>query len=425
MAFAALTQDQLLDLIRKIFPADYVVTIETEGEGRGWDVFVQQAAQLSRDATAINTTTQAYYLRYHSSQTDAPASGGVKATGQISLTRSPPLAGDIVLSQGTLVSSFQKNIRGQWVEGPVFELLADVTLPAGSTSAVVAQVQCTREGYQGNLPANRISEFTLLGRAYIEGASVTAANTIQDQGIPDRFTEAMVGRYIEFVTGSNATTYPRKILAVSRGTVSVITVDGPALTFPDTANIRVLEYADLNISIDQPDPTENGKNAFLDAIGRDRNTGRVSGEPDDAYRLRLSYLADIISPGAIDRICARILSPFGIHYRILETRDPNGLWGFVYDLDPYDYGSISTGNVMLGSVCGLVRFFVILVGVGNQGEFGAPYDATNSPNPNAWDEMFFDGSPVEYLSTIGALYDAVEAARAAGICWQLILDPSL
>ncbi len=425
MAFSPLTQDQLLDLIRKIFPADYVVTIETEGDGRGWDVFVQQAAQMARDAEAINTTTQAYYLRYHSSQTDAPASGGVKATGQITLTRSPPLAGDIVLSQGTLVSSFQKNVRGQWIEGPVFELLANVTLPAGSTSAVTAQVQCTREGYQGNLPANRISEFTLLGRAYIEGASVTAANTIQDQGIPDRFTEAMVGRYIEFVTGSNATTYPRKILAVSRATVSVITVDGPALTFPDTANIRVLEYADLNISVDQPDPTEHGKNAFLDAIGRDRNTGRVSGEPDDAYRLRLSYLADIISPGAIDRICARILSPFGIHYRILETRDPNGLWGFILDIDPFDYGTITDGQILLNEVCGSVRFFLILVGTGNQGEFGAPYDATNSPNPNAWDEMFLDGQPVEYLTAVGALYDAVEAARAAGICWDLVLDPSL
>lgn len=425
MSFVPLTKDQLLDLIRKIFPADYVVTIEQEGDGRGWDVFAQQAEQLSRAAQAIDTTTQAYYLRYHSTETNLPSSGGVKATGQVTLTRSPPLAGDINLSLGTLISSFQKNVQGKWIEGPIFQLMSDVTLPAGSTSPVTANVQCVREGYQGNMPAGRLSEFTLLGRALVEGASITAANTIQDQGIPDRFTEAMVGRYIEFLSGANATTYPRKILTAVQGTTTTITVDGPALTFPDTANIRVLEYADLNIAVEQQAATTGGKNAFLDAIGRDRNMGRVAGESDDAYRLRLSYLSDIISPGAIERICARILSPLGIPYRILETRDPNGLFGFIYDLDPFDYGTISDGQVLLSSICGSVRFFLVMVGLGNQGEFGAPYDATNSPNPNAWDEMFFDGEPVEYLSTLAALYRAVDAARAAGICWELLLDPTL
>lgn len=425
MAFLPLTQEQLLDLVRKIFPADYVVPIETEAEGRGWDVFAQQAAQFARVAEAIDTTTQAYYLRYHSTQTSAPAAGGVQATGTVELTREPPLSGDIVLSAGTLLSTYQLNARGVITEGPIFSLVSDVTLPAGSMTAVTANIQCTRQGYQGNVPAGRVTGFTLLGRALIEGAEVLTANTVRDQGVPDRFTEAMIGRYVEFTSGANSTTYPRKITNVNRTTTTTITVDGPALTFPDTANVRVLEYEDLNIVVDQPTETSGGKNAFLDATGRDRNIGRASGESDDAYRLRLSYLDDTISPGAIERICARILSPYGIRYRLLETRDINGLWGFVYDLDPYDYGTIASGQVMLGAVCGLVRFFVILVGPGNQGDFGAPYDATNSPNPNAWDEMFFDGEPVVYLNVIAALYDAVEQARAAGVCWQLILDQDL
>lgn len=415
-----------MDLVRKIFPADYVVPIESEAEGRGWDVFAQQAAQLARVAQAIDTTTQAYYLRYHSTQTNDPASGGVQATGTVELTREPPLSGDIVLSEGTLLSSQQLNARGVLTEGPIFSLVSSVTLPAGSMGTVAADIQCTRQGYQGNLPANRVTGFTLLGRALVEGASVLTANTVRDQGVPDRFTEAMIGRYVEFTSGLNSTTYPRKILEVNRGSsTTTITVDGPALVFPDTANVRVLEYDDLNIVVAQPAPTEGGKNAFLDAIGRDRNIGRVPGELDDAYRLRLSYLDDTISPGAIDRICARILSPYGIRYRILETRDPNGLWGFVYDLDPFDYGTITDGQVLLSEVCGAVRFFLVLVGVGNQGEFGAPYDATNSPNPNAWDEMFFDGYPVEYLSVLGALYSAIDAARAAGVCWELMLEPDL
>lgn len=425
MAFLPLTQDQLLDLVRKIFPADYVVPIETEAEGRGWDVFAQQAAQLARVAEAIDTTTQAYYLRYHSTQTNAPAAGGVQATGTVELTREPPLSGDLVLSAGTLLSSYQLNARGVITEGPIFSLTSDVTLPAGSMSAVTAGIQCTRQGYQGNVPAGRVTGFTLLGRALIEGASVLTANTVRDQGVPDRFTEAMIGRYIEFTSGANSTTYPRKITNVNRTTTTTIMVDGPALTFPDTANVRVLEYEDLNIVVEQPDETSGGKNAFLDATGRDRNIGRASGESDDAYRLRLSYLDDTISPGAIERICARVLSPYGIHYRILETRDPNGLWGFVYDLDPLDYGSILDGQVLLAEVCGSVRFFLVLVGIGNQGEFGAPYDATNSLNPNAWDEMFFDGYPVGYVDLMGALYSAIDAARAAGVCWELISDPSL
>jgi hypothetical protein len=134
-----------------------------------------------------------------------------------------------------------------------------------------------------------------------------------------------------------------------------------------------------------------------------------------------------VSPGAIQRICARILSPLGINWALKETRDPSGLIGRVWDFHAFDYGTISDGVVLL-SLGDSTRFFVLCVGFGNQGEFGMPYDA---PYPsNAYDAPgpalnFYDGFPVTYYAAIAALWAMVNAARAAGIHWVLVRDPSL
>jgi len=162
---------------------------------------------------------------------------------------------------------------------------------------------------------------------------------------------------------------------------------------------------------------------------------RVAGESDAVYRQRILDVADIISPGAIERICNRILSPYGIGFRLKETRDPAGLFGHIFDIDnssiqrsrsALDFGSLGDGSVLLSEVCGAVRFFIICVGPSGLGEFGAPYDATvNLPNPNALDVMFFDGYALGYAGVLLQLYAAIEAARAAGVCWKLVFDPTL
>jgi len=423
VAFQPITKEELLEVWRRIFPPSYTVPIEEESAGQGFDMPSTQAEQLAAAASIVNTITQAYYLKPHSIQTALPAGGAEKSIGMVTLTRAPPLAGDYELDAGTQLLAVQEGTRGERIEGVLFNLLSALTLPAGSTVPVDAPIIAERAGYQGNVRAGTISAFALRGRASV-AADVIADNSVMDDGTPDRFTLGMVGQFIRFPSGANVGTFPRKITVVTEeAETTTVIVDGPPLLLETGAQVEVLEFADLRISVTQPEPTMSGCQAFLDAIGSDRNAGRAVGESDESYRERLCALDDTISPAAILRIAGRILSPLGIGYVLKETRDPNGLRGFVWDLDPFDFGDLSNGQVLLDSECGAVRFFILCVGNGNQGEFGAPYD---SPFPdNAWDVLAFDGFAAEYRAALGALYDAVEAARAAGICWELVLDTTL
>lgn len=422
MAFDPLTQAELIELWRRLFPPGFTAPIETEADGQGFDLYSQQAAVMSRAAAAANVSTQAYYLKPHSTQTAPPAAGSALATGSVEISRVPPLGGDLVLAQGVQLRAVQLGGRGETILGPVFVLTQAVTMPAGSLGPVTAQIQAARPGYQGNLPPETITAFRQLGAATVT-ADVIGANTLEDDGTPDRFAGGMVRQFIQITSGANAGTFPRRILGVTQGELtSTITVDGPALTLDAGIAVEVVEYATLGLSIAQPTATVDGVHGFLDAIGEDRRAGRQPGETDTAYRDRLCALEDTISPAAILRIAARALTPLGINFRLKETRDVQGLKGFTWDADPFDFGDISDGRVFVGG-CLETRGFVLCVGLGNQGEFGAPYDTPFADN--AFDLLFYDGSPLDYLAAIGALYDAIDQARLAGVCFFVVLDPSL
>ena len=97
MAFLPITRDELLALWRTLFPTGYTVPIEQEGDGQGFDAFVQQAEQLARVAAAENITTQAYYLLPHSTQTAPESAGERRATGTLLVVRAAPATGSITL----------------------------------------------------------------------------------------------------------------------------------------------------------------------------------------------------------------------------------------------------------------------------------------------------------------------------------------
>jgi hypothetical protein len=205
---------------------------------------------------------------------------------------------------------------------------------------------------------------------------------------------------------------------------STALLDGAPLPL-GAATVEVVEFADLGLSVEQPEAATGGRHGWLDAIATDRGTGRAPGEGDEALRLRLQTLDDIISPAAIERIADAILTPLGIRWRLMETRDPAGLPGFVLDLDPFDRGTLASGEVWLADACGAVRFFILAVSAGGMGEFGAPYDSPFAPGGNAWDVLVLDGYAVEYLAALAALWDTIDRARAAGVCWALVLDETL
>lgn len=422
MPFPPRSKEDLERVFFSLVPADYSVPLTDENEGEGFDAIAQAGAQLARASEAVTVTTQAYYLRPHSTQLSSPAGRAVKAEGVVLVSRTGSAIGAVELAAGTVFVARYRTPNGAIVDGESYELTADVTIPSGSPGPVNASLRALRVGYQGNQPPGRVTAFANVGTASVlHTASV--GNQLTDLGTPDVFNEQQIGQFLRFASGPNAGTFPRRVLTVSRGTSpgdpNTVTVDGPAL-IAGAGLAELLEYADLGLVVTQPSSILGGRHGWLDAIASDRGTSRAEGELDGSLRARLSALADVVSPGAILRILARALTPLGIPYTFSEVGDPHSLRGFVWDHDPFDYGSIEDGAVFLERD---TRFFVVRVGLGNGGEFGAPYD---SPFPsNAWDWMFFDGYPVDYFAALGALYKAIEAARAAGIGWLLILDPDL
>ncbi len=417
------TQSDLLALWRSLFPVSYTEPLENEDDGFGLDVYAQQAAQFARVSEAVAVTTQAYYLRPHSTQIRPEAQAEARATGELELTRSAgTAAGAVTVGQGERFVERVRDSRGELVDGVTFRATADATLAAGSLGPVTVAIEAERPGYQGNLPAERVTAFLERGRATVTGGSVQAGKVVDGSGAggSDRLALGMIGQYVRFTSGANATTVPRRILSVTQGSPSVAEVDGTALT-AGAGDFDVVEFADLGLLVTQPAATSGGRHGWLDAIGLDRNMGRAPGESDDSYRLRLSELPDVVSPGAINRIAARALTPLGIAWALMETREPATLIGFVWDLHAFDFGDLSNGIVLLDEF-DAVRFFILRVGIGNQGEFGFAFD--NFPG-GAWDWGFFDGYPVDYYAALGALYSSIEQARAGGVRWELVRDATL
>lgn len=428
MSFQPPSKGELIDLVRRLYDPNYIAPLEDLAEGLGMDPYYAQAVQTGRVGEAVAITTQAYYLRPHSTQIRPEAAGQRPAVGAVEVSRVGSTIGPITLAQGVEIESVALGPDGEEVIGPIFQVSTEVTLASGSPGPEMVQVVAERVGYQGNLPAGRLTRFKVRGTADVT-ATTEADNTLRDNGAPDRFSPAQVNQYLRFTSGPNSATFPRRILSVNQGDpTSTAQVDGPPLVVSAVAQgVRVMEYADLGLVLEQPLPTVDGRHGWLDAIGQDRAIGRRLGEDDDAYRKRIVSLPDVVSPNAVLRAAARILTPLGINFELRETRDvPGGLGGVIWDYSPFDFGDICENGWVLVDLQSSTRFFVLCVGIGNQGEFGAPYDATNAiPIGNAWDNLFFDGYPVGYNAAIAALWETINATRAAGIGWMLVRDADL
>jgi hypothetical protein len=80
-------------------------------------------------------------------------------------------------------------------------------------------------------------------------------------------------------------------------------------------------YGDPTIYVEQVNDITNGVAAVLDGLGSDRGMARTPGETTDQFRLRLHTLPDVVSPGAIKRVCHALLDPLGIAFQFIETGD--------------------------------------------------------------------------------------------------------
>ncbi len=423
MTFPALTYEDLIALFERILPRSYVTPIQNEGDGQGFDIFSQQARQFARAADAASITTQAYYLLPNSREVAPPAAGAQAATGELLVSRDVGSAiGAVTIPISTVFVATVESTTGSEVAIGEFRSTAEVTIPSGSLGPVTVPVESTRVGYQGNVAAGSVTSFKLLSEAVVtcEVSAAQPPNTLTDDGTPDRFVEAMLGRYVRFTVGPNVGALARQITAASL--VGEVIVEGPNLAPGPGQVVEIPEWEGLGLRVSQPAPMTGGRHAWLDAIGFERGQVRAAGETDDEYRLRLNQLADVVSPGAIERIIRRTLGPDCVSWRFQEAGSPS-LPGFFWDVSALDGGNWENGWLLAPSS----PYFIVRVGPCNQGEFGFAFDADPfaPEDDNAWDESFFDGYPIGFLAVIAALWNALNAARAAGVQFWIVLDDTL
>jgi hypothetical protein len=360
------------------------------------------------------------------------------------VARAAPTQGALVLAQGTIFRALTTDSLGDELFLGRYLSTAEVALPAGSLGPFTVPVAAEFPGYTGNLAPGFITEFQAQGTVEVP-CTVITPTTFQRvaglTGLSDRFEPGFVGRYVRLVgalASLNATT-PRRILAVTldvNGELG-ITVDLPLDAVADVGvavTVEVEEYADLGLTVTQPEAITEGVPDALGALGTDRNIARVTGESDDNFRARLGELADIISPASHIRILDRILGSRGIGYEYLETGDPETLMGFTWGVHPWGVGTfeheprvpgselVGQGIVMLPRVR-QVRYFAVFVDSVGLGEFGMPWGSATYPlgHPNAWGLGIWGGGPVQFNALISQLWQELNAARAAGVAFQIFL----
>lgn len=416
------SKEEMLELWRSLFPTSYTRPIDRSVDGL--DTFAALAAIFARVDQAINSTQQRAFIRAHSQQTGEPATGGVRASGDVVVTNG--VVTTLNLVAGTVLRQVYRDSVGTDRLGDAFLVDATTLVPMGQS--VTLTVTCDRTGEHGNVSSGAIAAFESFGDGVTFDAPTVGTGDLTLVTITseeDRFDVGMLGRYVRFVGGPNDGTI-RQLVALS--TANGAFVDAPLLAGAGTS-ATLLEFdADLGVTVTQPDAFTNGRDPWLDQHGADRRVYRQLGESDAQYGVRIQTLDDTVSPNAILRATQRILSPLGIGFEILEALDPDGLGGAAADVTPSDVDYQNAAGYpndafTYSMICGARRFFVIEVEYSGLGEFGNASDdlpePPEVPMPSASDYAIPDGYPITYLDTIAALWAQINSIREAGVRFQI------
>lgn len=316
------TQADLVELWRRDMDPGYTQPLEDENAGAGLDPIAGVAAVLARAAEAGNTSTQALYLLPHRIQTAPPASGSATATGTVKVYRRTLVGPELPLDDGDPILAYRRGVDGEDVFGPLFEVVGDITIPAGVEGPTTVNVRCSRPGFPGNVRAGlegRIPE--LRGGSFDVVSFVPGTGVVTvDATLGDTFQPPMVGMWWRFTDGLNVGV-ARRIAQVLTTTTAVI--DAASTLIAHGAGlgevVNVTDVAELYIVFDG---TSGGRSAELDALARERGAPpRTIGEDDASFRLRAATLPEAISPNAIIRAVTKTLEPEGIPFLYVEVFD--------------------------------------------------------------------------------------------------------
>jgi hypothetical protein len=416
------TKEGFVDIFRAVLPPAYIAPLEEQDDGAGMDLPYAFAAMAELADCALNKGTQAYFLRPHSDQTDEPAAAAVKATGAFLASRVGYSAGSLALPAGTVIEAYRLDSYGEEEIVGRYLMTADATIAEGTGEPALLSVEAEFPGYFGNL----LSDSVLLRFAPLGVSSVPCVfgtlgfDTIIERSVltiddafSDRFVASDVGRYAQIVPafGVEFESQPLQLTRINwANTASQQMQPMLNLSSGDRGKrcaVVTKEFGELGLVLSQPTAITGGKGGSLDARAIDVGIARLAGEPDDSLESRIESIDDNVSPVAILRAVDRVLGPLGIAWRLMETGDPKGLGGRVWDLHPWDFGSL--GPVVSGSavydVQGALwlsasqmrRFFVVAVSTAILTEPGA----------------------------VLRVWNDVHAARGGGVSFRLVIDSML
>ncbi len=365
------TLEEFLQVWRKSMDSGYTVPLEQEAEGRGLDVIAGVAAVQRRLSLAVENSTQALYLRSHSTQTAPPASGGVAASGTVKVYRSNQM-GVCTLKVGDRILVERLNINGQLIQAPEFQVATAIDLPGGSPGPFDVEVVASRVGYQGNVAAGTGGRFVELQGATFGGVDTTVAGDVTihiDPTLGDVFTSEPRELVFRYLTGPNAGNWPRRYELVALNDNDDAVLDDGAGFVSSTGDTAEAVGLGLwfGLSVVFEAGLDNGRSPELDMLGGEVNLGRASGEGDEFYRQRISTLPDAVSPNAIIRGAASVLAPLGVDFDFVELFDRSV--GFVFSDgvellhafdDPYGYRK-HRFFVDRNSVAGAILGFLITI----------------------------------------------------------------
>jgi hypothetical protein len=423
-----LTEDDLLEVVRSSVDEAYLEGLENEDDGQGFDLYRSIAAIFARASEAVDVSTQEMYAQPHSSQTNDPASGGVRATGTLSIERSAPTDGDIVLEEGEIILIMAYSPDGTILTEAEVEVSSDTTFAAGVSGPLAVPVRSVRVGYHANLEPSerRTAAFFQRTTKTLSNMTTVAPNLVTDNGDDDTFGAGDAGGWLRFTSGPNVGTGPRIIVGVNEST-DTATIDGATLVASAANDGEIVDLESLGFVANLTSGLSGGRNPTLDTIGSDRSMGRGINESDDSYRNRIKYLPDTISYNALYRAASRMLTPLGIPFRLIESRDLDDIvgasWGqFAWD-DPEAYNGIVNRDQFFWQGNGFqYRGFYLVVERQGYGDFGAPFGTKPGVHPsNAWDHMFYDGFAIGWYNDMENVVAEIEKTRGGGVPWLVVI----
>lgn len=218
-----LNADEIRELWKGAVDESYSEPLELAGEGEGFEAFTQFFSALERVSQAIDRTFQSLYIKPHSSQSDAPAAGGVAATVTLMLSRTRRVHEPIVLVAGTLVEEKQtdwgKEGGVEVLTGRRYALTETFVFHPGDIGPFPVPARAERFGYGYNNPLpgsirqlvqpgagleNNRADVTGFTPLLLEESPPEPMHVRVDaENQPDVFIPEHIGQTVLFVAGAN------------------------------------------------------------------------------------------------------------------------------------------------------------------------------------------------------------------------------